>query len=242
LWGFGPSLSRVFGRLDPVSIVPIVCIVLYLIALALDPRAIFSGGASFFGLLSPSSKSLFLLGSTAPHDLQMGRYCTLITAIYLHGGLLHIAFNVLWIKSLGPEVQRAFGPGRFFVIWTAAGVLGFVLSDLVPGPPSVGASGSIFVLMAALIVYGRAVGASTMTRQIIQWAVILGAMGFLMRGVDNFAHIGGFLGGWIMATIYRPQIGRAEGRGTTLTALVLIAITGISFVWSIVSGLALLRG
>jgi len=238
MWGFGPALSRVFGRFDPVHVIPIVCIALYVIALALDPRAIFGSG-SLFGILSPSSRALFLLGSSSPADLLHGRWWTVVSAIYLHGGLLHIVFNVLWTKSLGPGAQQAFGPARFFVIWTVAGASGFLLSGLSPSP-SVGASGSIFGLMAALIVYGRAVGESVMTRQIWQWALILGVMGFVMRGVDNFAHAGGFAGGWIAAMYYRRMIGRPEGRGTTLLALALVGVTAFSFLASVVSGLSIL--
>jgi len=126
------------------------------------------------------------------------------------------------------------------VIWSFAGAFGFFLSDLLPGPGSVGASGSIFGLMAALIVYGRLTGASLMTRQIWQWAIILGIMGFLIPGIDNLAHAGGFAGGWIAATLYRSGLGRPPGPRTTLIALALMIVTALSFVLSVVTGITIL--
>jgi len=240
MFGYGPALSRFLRGLDPVRAIPIVCIALYVIALAIDPRAIFRGSASLFGILSPSSKALFLLGSTQPLDLRLGRYWTLLSAIYLHGGILHILFNVMWIRSLAPEVQNGFGPARFFVIWTFSGAFGFFLSDLLPSPGSVGASGSIFGLMAALIVYGRAIGASLLTRQIWQWAILLGIMGFVLPGVDNFAHVGGFAGGWVAASLYRGTLGKPTGPRTALLALALAGLTALSFVLSIVTGISYL--
>lgn len=239
LWGFGPSLSRMLGAADPASLLLPVCIGLYVLSLAVDIGAIFRLSGGVFGLLSPSSRALRMLGSTAPIDLLVGRPWTLLTAIYLHGGLLHIAFNMLWIRQLAPEVQQAFGPARFFVIWTVAGALGFLLSDGLPilgvggAHASIGASGSVFGMMGALIVYGNAVGASLMTRQIRTWAIVILAMGFLMPGVDNLAHIGGFAGGWLAATVYRPHLGRKEGRASGLLAAGLAALTVLGFVASI---------
>jgi rhomboid protease GluP len=241
MFGYGPAISRLLRDMDPVRAIPIVCIALYVIALAIDPRAIFRGTASLFGLLSPSSRALFLLGSTQSADLQLGRWWTLLSAVYLHGSILHIVFNVLWIRNLAPEVQNAFGPARFFVIWTFAGASGFLASNLVSGPGSVGASGAIFGLMAALIVYGRVIGASLLTRQIWQWAILLGVMGFVLPGVDNLAHVGGFAGGWISASLYRRRLGQPTGPGTALLAILLTVLTAASFCLSVVTGLSLLR-
>lgn len=245
LWGFGPAISRAIARFDPVSVIPPVCIALYVLSLALDIRSVFQLSGGPFGLLSPSGAALRLLGSTAPIDLIAGRPWTVLTAIYLHGGLLHILFNMMWVRDLGPEVQRAFGTARFFVIWTISGAGGFLLSDGLPlfglgaQHASIGASGSIFGLMAALIVYGRAIGASLLTRQLWTWAIVMGAMGFLLAGVDNLAHIGGFAGGWITASAYRARLGRPDGPASTFIALALVAVTVLSF--ALTALLAVLR-
>ena len=89
--------------------------------------------------------------------------------------------------------------------------------------------GSIFGLLAALIVYGRTVGASLMTRQLWQWAIVLGVLGFLLPGVDNLAHLGGFAAGWVAATAFRGGLGRREGRSVTFLALGLLLATVLGF-------------
>jgi rhomboid protease GluP len=251
LWGFGPALSRLFhGRLDPVALIPIVCIALYVIALLLDPRALSLSGGSTFRILSPSQRALFLLGSTSPRDLVLGRPWTMLSAIYLHGGILHLVFNVMWTRYLGPPAARAFGPARFFLIWSVAGVFGFLVSNLLPGPGSVGASGSIFGLLGALIVYARAVGDSAMARQLVQWVMVfavigvvvfaLGSMSGSFGQIDHLAHAGGFAGGWIMAHVFRSRIGKPDDRRATALALIVMIATAASFVLSFVSAIFVL--
>jgi len=90
--------------------------------------------------------------------------------------------------------------------------------------------------MAALIVYGRAIGASLMTRQIWQYAIIIGVMGFLLPGVDWVAHVGGFAGGWIAASAFGRTAGRPAGRGTMLLALAFAIVTVLGFVLNIAGG------
>jgi len=231
LYGFTPGLQKLFGRrLDLIALIVTSCIVLYAVALALDPRAIFQ---SFnpFALLSPSSRALFQLGMTRGDLLRAGWWWTLLTAIYLHGGLLHIFFNVMWIRNLGPTVEDAYGPARAFVIFNVAGASGFLLSDLVSNSPTIGASGSIFGLLAALIVFARKRGTSVMSNQLWQWAIVLFVMGFILPSVNNWAHAGGFAGGWVAASAMRFSE-RREGRGVLVLALALIAVTAVGIVLS----------
>src|SRR5207244_1235295 len=84
-------------------------------------------------IFSPTQAALYMLGMTSGGALADGQWWTLVTAIYLHGNLLHILFNVLWIRQLGPAVEDLYGSVRFFVIFTIAGVAGFVVSDMVTG-------------------------------------------------------------------------------------------------------------
>lgn len=233
LWGLGPALSRLFGsRIDVLTLIPTVCIVLYVLSLLLDLESALSLRGGFFGMLSPGFHATAILGLTGGN----APWWTLFTAIYLHGGLLHILFNVLWIRQLGPEVGNLFGPARYFIIFTTGGVVGFFLSNAVSGYPTLGASGSIFGLLAALIVYGRSQKtsfAALMTRQIWQWAIMLFIFGFLMQGVNNWAHFGGFAGGWIASRLLVSSARWREGRLTVVAALLLLMITGAGFVLSI---------
>src|SRR5262245_12765967 len=234
LYGLTPAMNRWFGgRLDLINIIIVACIVLYVASLVLQPEAIFRMGGGIFSILSPGSRALYQLGMTGGLAWQERWWWTLLTAIYLHGSLLHIFFNVMWIRNLGPPVTEAYGPARAFVIFSIAGAVGFLLSDIVSRSPSMGASGSIFGLMAALIVYGRRTGHMALTRQIWQWAIIVFVMGFVLSGVNNWAHFGGFAGGWVTAEAMRFSE-RREGPGVQILALALLAATaagvGLSFI------------
>ena len=105
---------------------------------------------------------------------------------------------------------------------TADSSPGFLISNSLTPAPLIGASGSIFGLLAALIVYRRKRGGTAMTMQLRQWAAIMFAMGFFMSGVNNFAHAGGFAGGWVTAEAMRFSEKR-ESRGVQILALALLA-------------------
>ncbi len=231
LWGLAPFLQRVIGRrLDLVSVVIRACVALYVFGLLIDlPGALHSRG--IFSLLSPSSRALYQLGMTGGLAWAMGEWWTVLTAIYLHGGLLHIFFNLMWVRQLLPEIEDVFGTARTFILFNVAGAAGFVLSNLVLGSPTVGASGSIFGLLAAVIAEGRRRGGAWSTlvaRQMWQWAVILFLMGFLMSGVNNLAHLGGFLGGYACAWYFARIPGRG-GRtaGAIAIGLALLTVAGL---------------
>ena len=237
LYGAAPALQRLFGRrLDLVAIIVMSCVALYVVALALQPDAILRP-RGLFSLLSPGTRALYQLGMTGGVAWRAGWWWTVFTAIYLHGGLLHIFFNVMWIRQLGPVVTEYYGPARAFVIFTVAGAVGFLLSNVAPiggGSPSIGASGSIFGLLSALIVYGRRRGHSYLTAQLWQWAVLMFAMGFLMSGVNNWAHLGGFGGGWVTAEAMRFSDEKRETPAVQVFALALLALTAAGVVMSFV--------
>ena len=124
--------------------------------------------------LSPTDTSLLLLGATgtAPIDkfqliLQttgikpieiLSRWWTLVSAGYLHGGILHIAFNMMALRNLAPIVVREFGVYRMFSIYSFSNVIGFLVSYLAGVPLTIGASAGIFGLVGALLYYGRSRG------------------------------------------------------------------------------------
>ena len=232
LFGWAPVLQRVVGRhLDLMALILSACVTLYALALLLQPEAIMQGGG-ILSLLSPGGRALYQLGMTGGVAWQLGWWWTLLTATYLHGGLLHIFFNMMWIRNLGPVATDVYGPARTFVLFNAGGAAGFLLSNLMTGVPTIGASGAVFGLLAALIVYGRKRGSSLMTQQLWQWAVILFIFGFVMRGVNNWAHAGGFAGGWIGAHLMGFIDERRESSGVLVTSLALIGATAIGIVLS----------
>jgi rhomboid protease GluP len=241
MFGYAPAIRRLFGvRLDVVPMIVTTCIVLYVVSLVLQPEAIFQM-KGIFDLLSPGTRALYQLGMTGGAAIEQYWWWTHFTAVYLHGSLLHIFFNVLWIRNLGPSVEEAYGPARCFILFSVSGALGFALSNLVsPDTPSIGASGSIFGLLAGMIVYGRRHRIGMLSAQLWQWAIILFAMGFFMSGVNNWAHLGGFAGGWVTAELMRTTEEQRESIGAQILALALLLVTVAGFVLSIVKVTAIM--
>src|SRR5262245_2197780 len=231
LWGFAGPLRSLLRRRRFTDVVTVVCAVAYLLSLLIDPASVFRPR----GVLpdfAPSSSALLALGATGAWPMRAGRWWTLLTAIYLHAGILHILFNLLWIRQLGPAVEELYGPARTAVIFTISGVAGFALSNAVDIPLTVGASGSIFGLLGAIVAYGRRRGGTfgaMVLRQYGVWALVLFAFGFFMAGVNNFAHAGGFLGGLACGYMLSFAEHRSESGVDQLLATGCLVLTAISF-------------
>lgn len=246
LWGFAPAVRRLGNDVGFTSFVTGTCIVMYAISLLLSgPNVIVMAG--IMNILMPSQQSLMLLGASGAWPVFLaGRWWTVLSASWLHGSLLHIVFNLMWIRQLAPEVGELYGPGRMVIIYTVAGVSGFVLTSifglLLPGVPflggaqiTVGASASIFGLLGALVYYGRRSGSSVVHQQAKSFALVLFLFGFIPgTGVDNYAHAGGFIGGYIAGRMLDPL--KQERVKHIVTALVCLALSILSIVASVVLG------
>jgi len=232
LWGFAGVVRAVLGRGRRFTdVVTVACIVAYLVSLLVDPGSILRP-RGFLADLAPSSQALIALGATGALPMHGGRWWTLFTAIYLHAGLLHILFNLLWIRQLGPAVEELYGSSRTAVVFTVSGVAGFVVSNAVGIPLTVGASGSIFGLLGAIVAYGRRRGGAfgaMVLRQYGIWALVLFVFGFFMAGVNNFAHAGGFIGGLACGYMLSFAEHRSEGGLDQLLATGCLVLTAISF-------------
>lgn len=239
LWGFGPSITHLLGGMNFARIVTAVCTTAYIISLLLDLRSALRP-RGVFDILAPSGTALDALGMTGAYAWALGRWWTLVTAIYLHGSLLHILFNLLWINQLAPAVEGLYGRSRLILIFTGAGVLGFVASNWVGVPFTIGASGSIFGLLGAMVYYGRTRGGTfgvMALRQYGQWALVLFVLGFLMAGVNNFAHAGGFAGGYLAAMVLGYSDRQRETPSLHLVATGAIVLTALSFAIALWTGL-----
>lgn len=212
LWGYGPALRNLGRDFGFVPLMTGATIVLYVLSLLLS-----RGGMQMF-TLSPSGPILFMLGASgAAPVFDYGRWWTLLTAGWLHGNLLHIFFNVLWIRQLAPAIAEIYGPARMIIIYTLSGIAGFALSSLAGeylwwmpvyflrgAQITVGASAAIFGLLGAAVYYGRRSGSSAASQTGLQYALFLGIFGLIFPGVDNYAHAGGFLGGYATSMILDP--------------------------------------
>ncbi|HZF09765.1 MAG TPA: rhomboid family intramembrane serine protease [Thermoanaerobaculia bacterium] len=240
MWGLTGALRGLGRDAGFVQLVIGASILLYGASLFLDRGGVTSSGLS---LLQPSPRSLFDLGASgAVPVFGYGRWWTFLSAGWLHGGLLHILFNLMWVRQLAPETAELYGPGRMVIIYTVAGVTGFLLSTLVGAfAPflggarlTVGASAPIFGLLAALVYYGRRGGSRHLGSQAWGYAVALFVMGFLFPGVDNWAHAGGFAGGYVVSRWLDPLL--PEKGDHLLAAVVCLAATALAIVASLVFG------
>jgi rhomboid protease GluP len=212
MWGFAGPLRAAFRGRSFTDVVTVACVLLYVASLLVDPTAALRP-RGLFEIFAPSNQALWTLGATGAIPWRLDRWWTLLTAIYLHGGLLHILFNLLWIRQLGPAVEDLYGSARFVVIFTVSGVLGFLVSNTVGVAFTIGASGSIFGLLGAIVAFGQRRGGafgSAVLRQYGMWAVILFLFGLFMPGVNNYAHAGGFVGGAIAGYLFSSAERRAE--------------------------------
>ena len=215
----------------------LVCFALYALGIALDlPKAL--AFSRIFGILSPSSEALYKIGMGGRIPWQAGHWWTLITATYLHGGILHILFNMLWLRRIGHWVEELFGVSRFLIIYTLAGLIGSAASTLAGTSFFVGASGAIFGLFGALIYYGRNRGGtfgSAIFRQIAILAVISFGLGLVMPGVDNWGHLGGFVGGLLAAVVLEYEEKKRQTLGMHIAATLALAIVVVCFVLMLIS-------
>jgi rhomboid protease GluP len=231
MWGLTDVLNRAFRGRNVTGVITVVCIGLYVASLVLEPAALLRPRGPF-AIFAPSFSALQRLGMTNGSAWVTGHWWTLVTSIYLHGSLLHILFNVLWIRQLGPAVEELYGRARLIVVFTVAGVAGFAVSNLVSGIPTVGASGSIFGLLGAMVAYGRKRGGTFGTmvlREYGHWALILFVLGLLMPGVNNWAHGGGFVGGFVAGLALSFEDVRTESGFDRLLAAACVVVTVVSF-------------
>ena len=255
LWGFGPALRQLGADLGFVPLVIGVSSTLYaltLIVSALNGELQPIGGG-MMSILPPSQRVLLIFGmSGAQPVFGFGWWWTLLTASWLHGNFLHILFNMMWVRDLGPASADVIGPSRTVIIYTVSGVCGFLLSSLAglflggigipflqPGYRTIGASAAIFGLLGSLWHYGRTSGSSHIRSQAGYYAVVLFVMGLVMPGVDNYAHAGGFLGGYITSAFFNPM---TRERGDHLIgAVVCLVATALALVYNVVHVLSLLN-
>ncbi|NJM07021.1 rhomboid family intramembrane serine protease [Candidatus Gracilibacteria bacterium] len=163
-------------------------------------------------LFQPAS-SVLALGWKQNDLIASGEYWRLLTAMFLHGNLVHIFFNSYALFALGPECERFYGTFRFTVVYFVAGLAGSVASYLFTAGPSVGASGAVFGLIGALgAFYGlnrKTLGAAgQMALQNIGGVIFINLLiGFAGGGfIDNFAHLGGLICGAAAGAALGPRL------------------------------------
>lgn len=230
LWGYAGAVRKLGNDLGFVPFVMTMCVIMFALSLLMSRGQI--GMSGLMNILSPDPYALVQMGASGRLPvLLLNRWWTVLSAVWLHGGLLHIAFNLWWIRMLAPSVAELYGAGRMVIIYTVAGILGFVFSVFGGAQLTVGASGAIFGLLGALVYYGRRTGSSHIQSQALYFAGINFLFGFFMAGVDNYAHAGGFIGGFLTAVLLDPL--KPERVDHMAIALACIALSVLSLVASV---------
>ena len=159
-------------------------------------------------------ESLLAYGANFGPLVVEGQYWRLLSSTFLHIGLMHLAFNSIGLLIYGLLLERAFGRLRFALIYLASGLAGATVSFVAnPTAISAGASGAIFGLLGALgacFLTGRGLTNRASSRDFVGILVLVGinlAFGFIIPGIDNWAHVGGLVMGFSLGVVL------AEGGG-----------------------------
>jgi rhomboid protease GluP len=250
LWGFGPALRRLGHDLGFTTAIVYGCAALYAVSLILT---VLSGGnlfsGSVFSMLGPNRFAFEALGAAGAWPVFVeGHWWTLISAGWLHAGALHILFNLMWVRQLGPAVAEMYGAARMVIIYTLASIAGFFLSSFlgafaaIPffsgGLYTLGASAPIFGLLGALVHYGRRSGSSMVGSQAMNFAVGMFVFGLIMPGIDNAAHFGGFVGGYFAGKWLDPL--KPERMDHFIGAAICLLATALAVIASLVITVPLL--
>lgn len=135
--------------------------------------------------------------------IKAGQYYRIITGAFLHGGILHLAFNCYALYVIGSQLESYLGKVRYLIIYLFSAVTASLFSMIFNSNPSIGASGAIFGLMGALVYFGyhyRVYLGNVLKSQIIPLILFNLLIGALSTGIDNFAHIGGLIGGLLITS------------------------------------------
>ena len=227
-------------RFDPVMAIIAINAAFYLFSLLLNPAAL-GLSANPMTFLSPSDGSIFLLGATGTIPIiAYGRWWTLISASFLHGGILHLLFNMMALRQLAPFILDAFGLHRFAILYVWTGVAGFFVSYLAGVPFTIGASAPVCGLIGAILYYGKSRGGfygESIYRQALGWVVGLVLFGLFLPGINNWAHGGGILSGLLLAFITGYHERRRETPIHRIIGMGSIAITAAVLLWAVIQAI-----
>lgn len=155
-----------------------------------------------------------LFGDKDNQLIHSGQWWRFITPIFLHGSLLHLGSNSLFLYILGSQMEQIYGSKRYFLVYMTAGIFSFIVSYIYSSVPSLGASGALFGLVGAGMVFPvrfRALvpeqARSQILSQLLFTAVVNLALGaYPGSHIDNGAHMGGLIGGAFTALFLMPEV------------------------------------
>lgn len=198
------GLAGIFGGQAPVTTILLVA---NLIMFGIEFMAMAAAGkAGGFAILwGMDTAALYRLGASLPLGFMIAshEWWRLVTACFLHGGLIHIGFNMMVLMDFGPPLEELYGSAKYLFFYVVTGVFGYLISSSL-GHFSIGASGAILGLVGLLLAVTTKRGGSYMRElrsRLISWIVFLFVLGFVMSGIDNSAHLGGLAAGFALGKL-----------------------------------------
>jgi rhomboid protease GluP len=224
---------------DPALLVKVVIgvnIGMFALSLVMDPRMT-RLSPNPLQFLSPSDQSLLVLGATGtiPID-RFHRWWTLISANFLHGGILHIFFNMAAFRQLATLIIQEYGASRMFTIYTLGGVAGFVVSYLAGVQLTIGASAGVCGLVGAALYYGKSRGGvygSAIYKQVGMWVIIMFVFGLMAPGINNWGHGGGIVAGAALGYLLGYHERKRETALQKNLAAACLIITAAVLLWAV---------
>ncbi len=223
-WALERAAGRFLGEVNLTKSLLGFILLVYVVQMILSllqktPSQLERGG--FFSLLSPDPAVQWALGIQDPAMiLRGGEWWRVVTAVFVHLGILHLFFNGLALWYVGPLVENLFGPARAFLLFLGTGLAGN-LASLPVGIGGGGASGALFGWIGAALYFGFRRGGiygKALQRTMFGWAAYGFLFGLLVPRVNNVAHGAGFLSGLLLAALLGGE-GRRWSRGVNLLAL-----------------------
>jgi rhomboid protease GluP len=232
LAAWSKGLSEFFGGHAPVTTGLLIAnVVMFAAELMGTIHAGKLGGLSILWSMDPDT--VYRLGSSNGGSvLVLHEWYRLVTAMFLHIGLIHIGFNMMVLLDIGPVVEELYGSARYLFIYILTGVVGFAMSMFFH--PAVGASGALMGLLGVLIaVTGKRgnIEAKALRSRLISWVISVFALGFFI-GADNVAHFGGLATGFILGKVMvdRLPVNSAERNRSYLLGWLAGIVTVAAFV------------
>ncbi|MFV9510234.1 rhomboid family intramembrane serine protease [Tepidibacillus sp. LV47] len=186
---------------------------------------------------STDPRILLQFGAKESYLITQGEYWRLIAPIFLHIGFIHFALNSTALHYLGQITERIYGSFRFFVIYLMAGIIGNMISFLFsPNSIGAGASGAIFGLFGALLYFGYvhpSLFFKTMGKDILTIIAVNLIFGLTVANIDNYAHIGGLIGGFFVSALVGLPRQKRKRFGMVIIATLFLVFTFTSTWWAI---------
>ena len=153
--------------------------------------------------------ALSRLGARRTDLILHGEVWRLVMPIFLHGSLMHIIMNSWVLMDLGPTLEELYGSARYLFLYIVIGIFSFMVSAWWhPFGISIGASGSLMGLIGLMIAITKRHGgvlAEMYRKQLVRWVVYIFVFGFFIGGIDNAAHLGGLVAGYLLGRVFEPH-------------------------------------